>query len=74
MMTEQEALVPTMMAEIRSSLQARLGACDIRAEGGEFVVTRGARTARADIPHIQNVFVDAFRIAGDLEYLLTTDE
>jgi hypothetical protein len=71
MMTEQEALVPTMMAEIRHSLRARLGSCDIRAEGGEFVVTHGSKTARADIPHIQNVFVDAFEVAGELEALLT---
>lgn len=71
MISEQEALVPTMMAEIRSSLFARFGCNDIRAEGGEFVVTHNGKTARVDIPEIKNVFVDAFRIAGTFEDLLT---
>jgi hypothetical protein len=73
MMSEQEALVPLLMAELRSQLTARIGAHEIRAEGGEIVVTCKDRTARVDIPEIQNLYVEAFTLAGRIETLLTDD-
>lgn len=71
MMTEQEALVPTLIAETRDLLMARMGAHAIRAEGGDLVVTWDNKTAKIDIPEIENVFLDARRCADAFENLLT---
>lgn len=71
MMSEQEAMVPLLLAEMRTSLFARIGAHEIRAEGGEIVVTCKDRTARVDIPEIQNLYVESYKLAGTIEGLLT---
>lgn len=71
MITAQEALVPMLIGEIRPSLMARLGAHEIRAEGGDIVVTHDGKTVRVDIPEIENVHLDGFRLAGEIENLLT---
>lgn len=61
MLSEQEALVPMVLGEVRDILVTDLGALDdLRATGGEIVLTFEGQTVKADIPHIHNVF-DAAR-------------
>lgn len=74
MISEQEALVTVLLGEVRESLRARLGDHTIRAEGGEIVATHRGKEARVDIPEIRSLFVDAFKVAGALETLLTGEE
>uniref|UniRef100_A0AAU7VGG6 Uncharacterized protein n=1 Tax=Dinoroseobacter phage vB_DshS_R26L TaxID=3161158 RepID=A0AAU7VGG6_9CAUD len=74
MIDAQTALVPMLMGEVRTSLMARIGAHDIRAEGDELVVTWSGKTARVDIPVIDNVFLDGFKLAGEIETVLTGDQ
>lgn len=67
MLSEQEALVPMVLGEVRDILVADMGALDdLRAEGGQFVLTFEGQTVRADIPHIDNVFSVARKIAVEL--------
>lgn len=71
MISEQEALVPVLMAEIRQILFARLACSDIRCEGGDFVVEHRGVTARVDVPEIENVYLDARALSDQIESLLT---
>ncbi|UXO93788.1 hypothetical protein Pan1_73 [Pseudanabaena phage Pan1] len=74
MLSEQEMLVPLVLAEIRDILVADHGAFDdLRAEGGEFVWTFEGQTVRCDIPKIDNVHLAARKCAVKLTTRLRDD-
>lgn len=75
MLSEQEMLVPMLLAEIRDILVADHGAFDdLRAEGDEVVWTFEGKTVRCDIPRIDNIFTAARTCAVKLTIRLQGEE
>ncbi|HEY7822712.1 MAG TPA: hypothetical protein VIG24_07770 [Acidimicrobiia bacterium] len=73
MMSEQEALVPMIIGEVRDQLEA-LGYShpNVMAEGGQLKVTLpNGRQAATDIPHIHNVFDISTDLTEALHSVLT---
>lgn len=71
MVSEQEALVPVLLAEVREILFARIACNTLRAEGGELVASHQGRVARVNVPHIENLPLQARKLADVLEAELT---
>lgn len=71
MVSEQEALVPVLLAEVREILFARIACNTIRAEGGELVAHHNGRVGRVNVPHIDNLMLQARSLADKLEAELT---
>lgn len=74
MISAQEALVPMLLSEVRDIVFANRGACDIRGEGDEIVLTVGSITVKCDIPEIDNIFIDARKCAIILQSRLDAIE
>lgn len=74
MISAQEALVPMLLSEVRDIVFANRGACDIRGEGDEIVLTVGSITVKCDIPEIDNIFIDARKCAVTLQRKLDSIE
>lgn len=73
MMSEQEALVPMIIGEVRDQLEA-LGYSNpsVRAEGGQLKVRLpNGREAAVDVPHIHNVFDISADLTEELHSVLT---
>lgn len=67
MLSEQEALAPMVLGEVRDILQADMGALDdLRIEADAVVLTFEGQTVRCDLPHIENVFDAARNITSEL--------